>query len=139
MGAPVPAPGWYPDPAGSGLQQWWNGADWTPYHAPRATPAAPTPVPTPAPGWYPDPAGTGLQRYWDGAEWTMHHAPPTPHAPLPKQRGMHPAFVLLAVISLLVTALPVVGSNHLNGGMIVWLLWGGFWTVLWFLFAKGRR
>jgi len=27
--ASAPGPGWYPDPAGSGRFQWWNGSAWT--------------------------------------------------------------------------------------------------------------
>lgn len=27
--ASAPGPGWYPDPAGSGRHQWWNGSAWT--------------------------------------------------------------------------------------------------------------
>jgi uncharacterized protein YxjI len=32
---PLPPPGWYPDPAGSGGTRWWNGVGWTDtVHAP---------------------------------------------------------------------------------------------------------
>ncbi|KQQ05377.1 MULTISPECIES: DUF2510 domain-containing protein [unclassified Rathayibacter] len=45
-GAPSgPRAGWYPDPAGSPRQRWWDGSGWTESlrDAPVATPAAPTP------------------------------------------------------------------------------------------------
>lgn len=44
-GQQVPA-GWYPDPAGSGMQRWWDGAGWTDH---RQWPQAPAPVPGGAP------------------------------------------------------------------------------------------
>jgi hypothetical protein len=40
------APGWYDDPAGSGLQRWWSGIGWTEHtHDPAPKPVAPTPSP----------------------------------------------------------------------------------------------
>lgn len=59
------------------------------------------------------------------------------------RRGAHPAFTFLAVISLLITAIPAffmfVGYDGVNPSGVIWVLWGGFWTVLWWLFARGRR
>jgi hypothetical protein len=40
MTAPVPAPGWYPDPSGApGQQRYWDGQQWT-VHAPPPVPQA---------------------------------------------------------------------------------------------------
>lgn len=36
--------GWYPDPAGSGGQRWWDGAGWTQHVTPPPAPAAVQPL-----------------------------------------------------------------------------------------------
>jgi hypothetical protein len=42
----VPQAGWYPDPAGSGHQRWWDGAQWGPFAPPpQFAPQAPGPFP----------------------------------------------------------------------------------------------
>ena len=38
MANPCPPPGWYPDPAGTGIQRYFDGTDWTMHHAPAAPP-----------------------------------------------------------------------------------------------------
>ncbi|WP_308466820.1 DUF2510 domain-containing protein [Rathayibacter soli] len=40
-----PAPGWYPDPAGSPQQRWWDGTQWTGYLQNPQTPAPPVQPP----------------------------------------------------------------------------------------------
>jgi hypothetical protein len=66
-----------------------------------------------------------------------------PHEPMPQRNSRHPAFAFLAWTSLIMTALPSLlifsGSDGVNPFGVLWLLWGGFWTVLWWLFARGRR
>jgi hypothetical protein len=49
--APLPPPGWYPDPAGPGQLRWWTGTSWW-----WAT--QPGPLPPPAPAAHPADAGT---------------------------------------------------------------------------------
>lgn len=46
--------GWYPDPAGGGLQRWWNGVGWSDQTQPAAMPA-PVPAPMPPVGQVPPP------------------------------------------------------------------------------------
>ncbi|CEG85325.1 RDD family protein [Propionibacterium freudenreichii] len=69
-GPTLPPAGWYPDPADSGSQRYWDGKDWT-NESRRLQPA----------GWYADPAGSQLERYWDGNAWTEQTRPPAPAAP----------------------------------------------------------
>lgn len=40
-----PAPGWYPDPDGSGRERFWDGRLWTAQRAPAATRLTPPPLP----------------------------------------------------------------------------------------------
>ncbi|OFB37930.1 hypothetical protein BA059_16650 [Mycolicibacterium sp. (ex Dasyatis americana)] len=99
---------------------------------------------TPA-GWYPD--NTGATRYWDGRQWTTHTMAPT-MATAREGRTVNYGFAFLAGISAVITLLPALGligtafssdDTETTGagiGMTVaWLAWGGFWTVLWALFA----
>jgi hypothetical protein len=41
MTNPSTPPGWYPDPAGTGAQRYWDGTQWTEHAAPGAAPPPP--------------------------------------------------------------------------------------------------
>lgn len=97
------------------------------------------------PGWYPDPSGAVGQRYYDGITWTATTAVGTPAATAGRFT-IHYGFALLAIFSLLGTVLPSgllfsanVGNTETSGAgttmAVLWLLWGGMWTLIWGAFA----
>jgi hypothetical protein len=108
-----------------------------------------------APGWYPDPT-TGQHRYWDGTNWGPPAPPPPTAQPAERRFTIHYGFALLAIFSLigtLIIGLPMlsaatdadkdVGAIGASMGLL-WLLWGGMWTLIWTAFAvqhtlRGRR
>jgi hypothetical protein len=123
------------------------------------------------PGWYPDPGGGQDLRWFSGTDWTHHYqatarqlAPPPP--PTERRFTIHYGFVVVAVISLLVTLVPSIfwfvvagsgagdsssdpdpagGTAGLGAGLaVLWMLWGGMWTAIWTAFAihhtlRGRQ
>ena len=117
--------------------------------------------PSASPGWYPDPEGGPALRWFNGTDWTyQYQAPPQQFAPPPpaeRRFTIHYGFVVVAVISLLATLVPsifwfVVAGNAasdpgtdpdaasaaagITGSLgIIWLLWGGMWTLIWAAFA----
>jgi hypothetical protein len=123
-------------------------------------------APPPPAGWYPDPDGGPHQRWFDGVEWTNRYQPPTAPPQSTAESGritIHYGFALLAILSLigtLVIGVPMLISagqtasdgtqsgadvGGVFGGMaVLWMLWGGMWTVIWLAFAinhtlKARR
>jgi hypothetical protein len=132
---PQPAAGWYPDPSGiPGQQRYFDGVNWGP--------TAPPPPPGSGSGAvaaYP-PTGPYGNVVTDQPRFTIHYG-----------------FALLAILSLLGTivfAIPLFsaagstddeGAAGIGAGMgILWLLWGGMWTLIWTAFAiqhtlRGRR
>jgi hypothetical protein len=120
------------------------------------------------PGWYPDPGGGQNLRWFSGTDWT-HHYQATAHQlapPPPAQRRftIHYGFVVVAVISLLVTLVPSIfwfvvagsatgdpssdpdaaGAGLSTGLAVLWMLWGGTWTLIWTALAihhtlRGRQ
>lgn len=120
-----------------------------------------------SPGWYPDPAGGLAVRWFNGTDWAyQYQAPPQQFTPPPSAQRrftIHYGFVVVAVISLLLTVVPSifwfsaasgaandpndtqhVGTTFSAGMGLFWLLWGGMWTLIWTAFAihhtlRGRQ
>lgn len=113
------------------------------------------------PGWYPDATAHG-QRYWDGAQWTG--VAPMPLAAMPytapagRQTRINYGFMILGWLSVVGTAIPAIFWFVAAGQMandpnpdtsqtagipviwgIIWLVWGGIWTAIWFGFGISRR
>lgn len=70
--------------------------------------------------------------------WDPHTGWTYPPAAEPRRFTINYGFVLLAILSLLVTLffglawLTYDGTETLG---VVWLFWGGFWTLIWGAFA----
>ena len=123
----------------------------------------PNALPPALPGWYPDPTGVPGQRYHDGQVWTSHFTPAPLPPPAERRFTVHYGFALIAIFSFLATAIPCIfwfvvagsaasdsGPHAASGAMgstvtgVIWLVWGGIWTLIWTAFAiqhtlKGRR
>jgi hypothetical protein len=117
-----------------------------------------TPPATP-PGWYPDPAGGPYLRWFNGTAWTDQYQPAAQHsfasaAPAERRFTIHYGFALIALCSLigtLIFGMPLLATagdkdTHGFGAVmgILWMLWGGMWTLIWTAFAvqhtlRGRR
>jgi hypothetical protein len=119
-GVSAPAPGWYPDPAGSSSYRWWDGGTWT-AHLSTPAPAQPAAsvVVSVAPEYAGDPrfGGSGAAPAVDLAQ-----SVPTPSAPSPATAGrLRPdrprsqtVVAVVAAVAVLVGA--VLAGKALLGG-----------------------
>ena len=137
-----PVAAWYPDPAGSGRQRYFDGVRWTENYLETVTTvyASPSPLdPTPTPaGWYPDPTDAGMRRYWDGQRWTEERT--TQEIILPKV----PTRTLVVIAAAVVVGFAAMGTKEgpaaMLGGALAGLLVGGpiIWGI-WLAFRSDAR
>lgn len=134
-----PVAGWYPDPAGSGRQRYFDGTMWTANHQETVTRVYTTTTPTGLnpkhAGWYQDPQGNGRRRYWDGQQWTDHIAEREIVTPgIPHTTKVVSVLVLIffavATIAALIQGefeyVAMVVAVVLLGSPFVWGVWRAF-------------
>ena len=118
-----PAPGWYPDPAGSGGTRWWDGSTWTtsvqqpPVQQPPV-PAVQVTVPDPVAGAPSHPAfGTMPAHPAFGAAPSYpvgggRLATPAMAPPVPAAGGVSMRWVVAGVAALVLASVAVVLLNR---------------------------
>lgn len=115
-----PAPGWYPDPNGSGGQRWWDGAGWSEHVAPGvtqsdwgATPRVPTARPT---------GEMQPTTAMPGAIYGGYVPQLTPLTP----SGMRPLAALFSDVGRILRRawLPIVGVS-----LVIWIAWSALMIV----------
>jgi Uncharacterized protein conserved in bacteria len=103
---PNPAPGWYPDPSGSGTQRWWNGATWTEYARPLgAVPPAPPAYGEYAQQQHPAPSGYDNAPAYASPGYATYGAIPGVPAGTPVYTWFIWVIVLLPLASAIALAL----------------------------------
>ena len=97
----APAAGWYPDPAGSGGQRWWNGSTWGEQVQPAAQPAV---TGQPWGSGQVGQSGPGGAQPWAGApgaqQWAS--APEAPPANFAKANKLSLIAIALVVVCIVI-------------------------------------
>lgn len=116
----APAAGWYPDPAGSTSQRWWDGAGWTthlytPEPAPVPEPlAVPDPVPVAA-AYEGDPRFGGPSAPASGPAPTQPVAAAAAHGPVRSGRPTSHLVIAAAAVVVLLLGAVFVAKTALGG------------------------
>lgn len=109
-----PAPGWYPDPNGSGGQRWWDGANWSDHVAPGAGQAGWGAATHPQPG-----SVAGGYQYSTPAPGVAYGGYAPQASPLTPS-GMRRVEALFSDVGRILRRawLPIVGAS-----LTIWLAW----------------
>lgn len=99
----APAAGWYPDPAGSGGQRWWDGSTWGEQVQPAGQPAQPAVSGQPWGGQPGQPGPAGAQQ-WSGAPGAQQWggAPEQPPATFAKANKLSLIALALVVVCVVI-------------------------------------